>query len=319
VATAAAGGVVLAALGGSAFCDASTIRHDRADQDYRTHAAEPQFDPVGRYSAGAVFGSFTLIAPQWALTAAHVVDSNLNGDLSDDSITGDSLTVGGVTRHATQAVVPVGIGSNRGWNGNINDGFDIALVHLDQPVTTVVPATLYTSFQELGQTITSVGFGQSGTGKTGAVGASGTKRAVDNVADLFVTFSNGATALRYDFDEPAPRISPNNSGSTTPLDLEGLIAPGDSGGGVFIFDNDGWQLAGVNSGTYPFFSYPDATSDTSTYGDAALFTRVAAYQDFILGNIPELAVSIPEPTHAGLLAAVATLVAHRRRRRTPAA
>ena len=64
------GGIAL--TGG--VCAAGTIRADRLDSDYRAYAAEPQFAAVGSYSTNGWFGSFTLIAPDWALTAAHVVD-----------------------------------------------------------------------------------------------------------------------------------------------------------------------------------------------------------------------------------------------------
>lgn len=300
---------------GGTFCTAGTIRHDRLDSAYRSHAAQPQFAPVGSYSTGSLFGSFTLIADSWALTAAHVVDTDKDGLVSDEAITNDRLVVGGVTRYAAEVIVPTGVGGNRGWTGNINDGFDIALVRLNQPVTTITPARIYTSFQELGKTITSVGFGQSGTGTTGATTGSGTKRAGDNVVDRLLTFPNGLTGLRWDFDEPATRVSPNNSGSTVPLDLEYLIAPGDSGGGSFIFEDDQWWLAGVHSGTYDLYAYPGAADNTSTYGDAALITRVAAYQDFIFSNIPEMAatVAVPEPTHLATLTMAGLLAARRRR------
>jgi hypothetical protein len=309
------GGIVL--TGG--ICAAGTIRADRLDSDYRAYAAEPQFAAVGSYSTNGWFGSFTLIAPDWALTAAHVVDTNHDGQISDENIADDTLSVGGFTRHPTQIIVPTGTGGNRGWNGNINNGFDLALVHLDVPINSIAPARIYTSFQELGKIITSVGFGQGGTGLNGATGSSGIKRAGDNVVDEFVTFSNGATGLRWDFDEPAPRVSRNDSGSTTPLDMEYMIGPGDSGGGSFIFENGDWYLAGVHSGTYDLYDYPGAASNTSTYGDAALITRVAAYQDFIFSNIPSLAnaaaVVVPEPAHLAtlVLPGLIALVSRRRR------
>jgi hypothetical protein len=65
------------------------------------------------------------------------------------------------------------------------------------------------------------------------------------------------------------------------------IAPGDSGGGVFLYEAGQWYLAGVHSGTYDFFDYPGAISDRSSYGDASLVTRVTAYQHFINTIIPE--------------------------------
>lgn len=304
----------LIGLSAAAPCAAGVIRHDRADADYRAYAAQPQFASVGSYSTGSLFGSFTLIAPQWALTAAHVVDTDGDGLVSDESFSNDMLTLGSIRRNAAELIVPTGTNGNPGWTGNINNGFDLALVRLNEPVTTIAPAKLYSSFQELGRTVTQVGFGQGGTGKTGASTSAGTKRAGDNVVDELFTFANGATGLRWDFDEPAPRTSYNFSGSTTPLDFEMLIAPGDSGGGSFIFEDNDWFLAGVHSGTYNFYNYPNATSNTSTYGDGALITRVAAYQDFIYSNIPELALAVPEPSQLAIFMVVAVLAGRRRRR-----
>ena len=304
--------MALAAAG--APCVAGTIRNDRLDADYRAYGNQPQFASVGSYSTGSLFGSFTLIAPDWALTAAHVVDTDGDGLISDEVITNDTLRIGAQQRTATQLIVPTGINGNPGWNGDINHGFDLALVHLNQPFTSIQPAALYTSFQELGKTITSVGFGQGGTGTSGATTSSGIKRAGDNVVDQYNTFANGATALRWDFDEPTPRTSPNFSGSTTPLDMEYLIGPGDSGGGSFIFENNNWYLAGVHSGTYDLYAYPGATSNTSTYGDGALITRVAAYQQFIFGNIPELeTLAVPEPGSLACGAFAGALLLNRRR------
>ena len=308
------------AAAASSPCAAGVIRDDRDDSVYRAYATQPQFAAVGSYSTGSLFGSFTLIAPQWALTAAHVVDTDGDGDVADETISNDTLRIGAESRRPTQLIVPTGVNGNPGWNGNINSGFDLALVQLDQPFTSIAPAPIYTSFQELGKQVTQVGYGQSGTGTNGATTASGTKRAGDNVVDQYNTFANGATALRWDFDEPAPRTSPNFSGSSVPLDLEYLIAPGDSGGGSFIFEDDTWYLAGVHSGTYNLYNYPGASSNTSTYGDAALITRVAAYQQFIYSHIPELATAaIPEPATLSSCVFAMLMLGRRRRQRVSGA
>ena len=58
--------------------------------------------------------------------------------------------------------------------------------------------------------------------------------------------------------------------------LEFMIAPGDSGGGMFI----GNKLAGINS----FLMAADKKPD-GTYGDEAAFTRISLYVDWIAEQI----------------------------------
>lgn len=297
--------------------DAGTIRHDRPDSRYTALAGEPQFAAVGRYDRSATFssliGSLTLIHPSWALTAAHVVDwPEMDGDVSNNSF--GYVKIGGETRQAAELIVPTGVGANRGWRAGAFPAFDIALVRLESPITTITPAKIYTSFQELGKVVTMVGFGQTGDGTTGSNRASGTKRAGQNLVDELLTMENGATGLRWDFDEPegTPTRAPNRlGGSDVPLDLEYQVASGDSGGGSFIFENGEWWLAGVHSASYDTFAYPGTTNDSHTYGDLSLATRVAAYQEFIYSHIPELA-AVPEPASMALLVMFGTLLARRR-------
>lgn len=283
-----------------------TIRHDRSDSLYRALAQEPQFAAVGRYS-GTLGGSLTLIHPEWALTAAHVISDN-QGNLHTHLGT---VTIGSNVRTATQFIVPRGVNGNPGWNGSVGAGFDIALIRLSSPITNITPATIYTGFQEYGQVVTMVGYGQTGNGTTGSTGSSGIKRAGQNVIDELFTMRNGLTGLRWDFDDPpgAGANAPNRlGGSNTPLDLEYQIASGDSGGGSFIQENGNWFLAGVHSATYDFFTWP-GTNDSHTYGDVTIVTRVSAYQQFIFNNIPELAAAtVPEPAGMALLGLVAGLL-----------
>ena len=58
--------------------------------------------------------------------------------------------------------------------------------------------------------------------------------------------------------------------------LPGLIAPGDSGGGLFITTPTGTYLAGVNSFVGSDFGLP-----RSVYGNFSGHTRVSAYSNWI--------------------------------------
>src|SRR5208283_4095111 len=68
-------------------------------------------------------------------------------------------------------------------------------------------------------------------------------------------------------------------GCSHSLPLEGLIAPGDSGGGLFITTSTGTYLAGVNS-----FVGSDSNLPNSMYGNFSGHTRVSAYSDWIEAN-----------------------------------
>jgi hypothetical protein len=64
------------------------------------------------------------------------------------------------------------------------------------------------------------------------------------------------------------------------LPLEGLIAPGDSGGGLFITTSTGTYLAGINSFVGSDFGLP-----RSVYGNFSGHTRVSAFSDWIEARI----------------------------------
>jgi hypothetical protein len=169
------------------------------------------------------------------------------------------------------------------WDGNVGDnGYDIALVHLNTAVTGVTPAVRYSGASELGAAATIVGYGFTGTGLTGAQGGTGgTKRAGTNDFDVL---GSSATVhdnyLLADFDNPTSAAD-NSFGSSTPLALEYSAAPGDSGGGVFISDGEVQRLAGIVSfGEDGPVTSPDGVPN-SDYGDLMGFTRVSLFNDWI--------------------------------------
>ena len=78
-----------------------------------------------------------------------------------------------------------------------------------------------------------------------------------------------------DFDNPN-NAADSAWGDSSPLDLEYLIAPGDSGGGMFIDVAGEDLLAGVHSFGASFDDLTD-----SDYGDVSGHTRVSAFTRWI--------------------------------------
>ena len=110
----------------------------------------------------------------------------------------------------------------------------------------------------MGKQITIAGYGSHGTFLTGAKESDGIKRAGSNVID--------------GIEKSILICTPSTSGKTA---LEFMIAPGDSGGGMFI----GNKLAGINS----FLMAKDKKPD-GTYTDESAFTRISLYADWIEQN-----------------------------------
>lgn len=247
-----------------------TIREDQPDQSYLDLGASPDYASVGTFSSGLT-GCGTLIAPDWVLTAAHLFLASSG-----------SFTINGATYAADQLIKYPDYQS-----GHELQGYDIGLAHLTAPVSGVTPATRYSASLEPVYVMTFVGFGMTGTGLTGARKADSNKRAFQNMADG--DFGNPAVLLGSDFDNPNSQAD-NVFGDSTPLPLEGCVAYGDSGGGVFLTVDSQTYLGGVIS----FVAATDGNAN-SDYGDLTGFGRVSAYNDWINLNIPE-------PSSATLLA-----------------
>lgn len=253
--------VLFSLVGLPLAASAGTIRHDRADSNYlNLGAGYANVGQVyGQSASQAWYGSATAIGSRWAITAAHVVEG----------ATGLSVKFGSQTYAADGYV------AHSGWTGNLLAGTDLALVRFAQDLP-VTAATRHTSTSLLGKTATAVGYGMTGTGQTGAVTFDQKKRGVQNVLDNYGSALGGSNNLvLYDFDRNKQGMFENFTGSRNPLTNEGMAAPGDSGGGLFV---DG-KLAGVTS-----FILANGLTDrnpNADYGDAAGYTLLAPFASWI--------------------------------------
>ena len=138
------------------------------------------------------------------------------------------------------------------------------------PNTNGAPLFTGTTNQLLGSTATLAGYGATGDGNTGGTGALGTLHAGQNRIDRTGAqspFNTHNDAIVFaDFDNPNASNdgyawSPDNA-----LTYEYMITAGDSGGGLFVDQGNGLQLAGVAS-----FLLANDGNPNGSYGDIGAF------------------------------------------------
>ncbi len=289
---------------------AGTIRNDVADSYYTSLAQQSVYDSVGfltwNIGSSGYLASGTLIAPDWVLTAGHVVGGTDDYGAGVSGMTfGMGPTYNGIGISAAEWI-PYGGWSRSG--GNFWAGVDLGLVRLSQAITDVTPAQMDFSTSLLGLLGTSVGYGRSGTGLTGMNTNSEAKRAGQNMIDaqgeMLTRMGDGSlldldgispTVLFYDFDKPAESVL-SSMGSTAPVALEYLIGNGDSGGALFIEVDGMTKLVGVNSF---LASLPDPLDTTGPNGDYGDLAGVVSVQSF--GNWIFEVTGVPEPSGLSLL------------------
>jgi hypothetical protein len=163
---------------------------------------------------------------------------------------------------------------------NINPGYnsfsllnDVSVVFL--PPTFRIPvAKLYQGRRVQRETVvTFVGFGDTGTGVTGANTYSILKRAGRNTLGSYYM---GGRDFEIDFDRPGqPQYS--SLGGKKPLRLEGLLGSGDSGGSVWVRIGSRWQIIGINSYGLDYFPNGRGNGIVDDYGDHSGFVYLPRY------------------------------------------
>ncbi|CAN5550108.1 hypothetical protein BH09GEM1_BH09GEM1_09700 [soil metagenome] len=234
-------------------------RHDRPDSAYIALAR--RFKQVGSFGR---IGDATLIAPKWAITAAHVARGMAS------RMAHPALTIGGRTYPVANVFI------HAAWTDH--GLHDIALVELSKPVAHVTPAHLYTKADEARQIAFLVGNGKTGTGNARARTDDDVWRAATTRVD-----STSATVLYLSFDAPP--------GGT---ELEGGPSAGDSGGPALLSEGGSIFVAGISSGGF------DGANGPASYGAVDEYTRVSAHKPWadsvMAGRIaPTRMVAAPVP------------------------
>lgn len=167
-------------------------------------------------------------------------------------------------------------------------GFDVAIVTLTELVTDAgEPPLLYIGDQEMGQTLTYVGYGSRGSAGAGqdenmpagdiAAAAQGV---IESVEPLKLSAAGGADGNYLQVflpKEDGSSENPFDGAVTEPISkYAGLLGSGDSGGSAWLETPEGWAIAGINGNG----------SGNAQYGDTSGFARVSGHIEWITGIFP---------------------------------
>lgn len=230
------------------------------------------------------YGSSVFIEDNWLITAGHVA-SGLTASNSRFRWPGN----GGEIFSLTNVFIPTDY-----LNDPVNNRhLDYALVRLDGSNSSGNKTNL-TSNSAVGKSAFISGYGIGGTGLTGYDLTTSTRyRAGRNRVDEEYGPNNGLYS--FDFDNPLNPLD-SQSGSSTPVTREFAIAPGDSGGAMFVLEDGFYRLAGIHSGSKPANELVDGVID-SDYGDELVSVRLDHHKQSIedLVDFVESAYSTSSP------------------------
>lgn len=224
---------------------AGTIRKDVEDKEYISYGKD--FECVIIILGNDIediekpcLGSGVVISPNWVITAAHVVDSMTNHQII---INEQKYFIKKIVKHPD-------------FNPNVKiNATDLALCFIEEDITIEEYPELYSEDDEKNKECSLAGFGNTGTGETGAFYFDERKRAGTNMVSIVLDNMLFCTMSEEE-----------------PTKLEFLIAYGDSGGGLFINK----KLAGIHSVVSAF----DKKAD-SNYGDMSGHARISKHISWI--------------------------------------
>jgi hypothetical protein len=255
-------------------------RPGRERDGFRAHIAlanQPQFDSLVALSkdngqewndaSGTWLGNFGGVGH--VLSAAHVYGGGAH--------VGTYLlrTQGGTVLRGTRLV------THPDYKGENHDGYDVAVVRLDRPVTDGgSPPLLYAGEVRIGTRIVMVGFGSRGLGSTGEQDVydwpQSNKTAAENTVDKV---TNPDPEPDDDVDDGDAgnwlrvTLRPESEGGSR---LDGILGGGDSGGSAWMRLNGRWVVVGVN------------VSGGEKYGEESYFARLYGIRPWLSGVLPGL-------------------------------
>lgn len=286
--------ITLMGFGFALSCvQASTILHTVNAQDYRDEAA--LYPMVGKVTGSGFSGSGVMLSDRWVLTAGHVSQSKDVGGI---------FNVGGIDYTIESTILHPGYTTS-----GASYTHDIGLLYLSAPITGVSAAQLYqfdTAADILGREATYVGFGFSGTGLTGAQTPI-ELRAFTNIIEFYGDqYGLTTTSFVSDFDNPTGTSNRQDSDPVATR-LEGAVAPGDSGGGVFTLIGGVPYLIGINS----YSGYVSLATSNSKYGGLSGAVDLRQFNSWIFDQTGITA--IPEPGLLWIFCLGCPLLLRRRR------
>ncbi len=269
------------------LCRAGTIVSGKTYAAYdAAMAGIDVLDAVGKITWSGGYASGTYLGAGWVLTAAHVAESS----------TTFSFTINGTSYFSSAVYV------YDEWTGDASKGNDIALIYLGDVDIDASTVLLYSGATQslLNQTVYLSGYGKTGTGSTGATSSGGTLHAGENLLEKTggsMPFTDyDASILLFDFDNPLVSSDGYPWSSDTALEYEYMIAPGDSGGGAFVYVDGRYRLIGVNSFLLAFDGATDAD-----YGDVGGLTSVTDYTGWVQTVTGIDFTTVPEPASIAIL------------------
>lgn len=234
------------------------------------------FDWDGVYNVNNCSG--VAVGEHWLLTAAHVAD-----DVTSGTVKIGSTTYSGVsTSYQT-------------------DGADLALIY----VSDVTFDTYYDITScSLNDTAIMVGYGNTGTVTTATFTDSGLGKGTKRWGTNKITFTDQTIdTAGTSYSSTGVYMQFNSSPSPTSTTYEAGVGTGDSGGGLFVMDENGsWSLAGILN--------TSASDGTNDYVGAV---QLSEYSDWITTTMDTIA--IPEPATLTIFGTgFFGLIGYRRRR-----